>query len=83
MFKGKPRDASFEIEVGESGRAAGQKYGFKLHTAEKPVANPEDPEGVTLIWNGKELNLVDDAGVEHGAARELMAEHYTNLLNDA
>ena len=83
MFKGKPRDASFEIEVGESGRAAEQKYGFKLHTAEKPVANPEDPEGVTLIWNGKELNLVDDAGVEHGAARELMAEHYTNLLNDA
>jgi hypothetical protein len=52
-------------------------------TKEKPVLNANDPENLTYNWKGKEINILDDSGSETGVTRELMKEHYSNLLRDA
>ena len=84
MFRGKPRIASDEIQVGNVGRAmSGKPIKFNLMTKETPKIDTTDPEELTYIWENNKMNILDDAGNETGASRKMMEEHYSNLLKDA
>lgn len=80
MFRGQPRNATNEIQVANGGRSVTSR--FNLHVNERPIKDLTDPEELTYIWKGNEINVLDDTGSETGALRELMSEHYRNLLND-